>query len=402
MDTIADNKIAPVGDCSASGDPFAWWRYALDLKAAGKKVEFNDGVVNVVQWGYWRAVDSNLKRNVPVSSWYEGTALVCLWNGEEIKADTAIDRWTFFGKNPITEEEYQKVSAGGHWSDIDPTVAAVHTEAAGAGHNNPPAETENTAPVVPWEDVVAGLRRKIDSALLEAKPTIEAAAADLKKRIEAAVAGVAIYKGIASDETQVQAQTLRAHLLELKSSAVKAHDVLKRPHIDEGKRIDTTWNGLANMADGGAQTLRKEMNGWERVKFDRAAEETRLANEAAANLLAEQQQEALEAQAEADRAIADGTPPSMQEPPPVVAPEPKPAPVVAAPYVPAPIKGASGRSAGVQMVKKGTITDQDKVYTFFRTRASVIEALQSLVNSTVKSGFLDIPGVTVTEEPDVR
>lgn len=397
-----DTKVVP----PASGDdPFKWWREALAGNAApiARKTPAQ---------GFYRAPDINSKILVPVAYWWEDKTLCCLWNKAELDAETAVGRWPFASKGPITEEEYLKVEAGGHWSDVDPAVAAAD---ASPGHNNPPAETAVVA--VPWDDVLAGLRRKIDAALVEAKPTVDAAAANLKSRIEKAIAGVAAYKKVTDDTMLASAQTLRSYLLELKRDAVKTHKTLKQPHIDEGRRIDNTWNGLAETADDGAKSISGPMATWVKVKFDRAAEAKRVADEAAAEerrvteqaaatVAAEREIEARQAEAHADRAIQDGVPPSMQEPPPreetAPAPTPAPAPVVVAPVAPAPIKGAAGRAASIQMVKKGTITDQDKVYAYFRTQPEVIEVLQTLVNRSVRNGFTDVPGVTISEEPAIR
>ena len=280
---------------------------------------------------------------VPLAYWFADGALVCVLDGAAIPETRGRELWQWACSNPVENSVYNAVVAGGQWPDIDPTVAAAKEEKRhGMGGNNPPE----------------------DEVLL------------LQEQIDAAAAGVSAYAKITDDETQRKAQTLRSWLLELSGTADKKREAEKKPHWDAAKAVDAKWQPLVKRAKELADKIRDAMGVYETAKL-------RAEREAAAKAEAERR-----AHEEAARKAALANEPA----PPPPAPPPAPAPTASAP-----IKGAAGRAATTKLVKVVTVTDQDAVYAYMKTRPEVVELLGRLAQRAVDAGH-DVPGVSIEEQ----
>lgn len=318
-------------------DQYAWWREAI----AGNVGEIIDGEPRS---GFYRTRRKSEQAKA-VAYWIDtkNGSLRCRVNGADVPEQEALELWPFAAKEPIAHESFKTFTETGKWPDMDEAaLSTLPGQNQVIGHNNPPTD--------PFDI--------------------------LKEQIENARGGLKQYAKITTEETAKAAQSLRARLLELGGDADKKREALKRPHIDAGNEIQRKWKPIIDLAQDGADALRKAISAFvneqDRKEKARIAEEERKRREAA------------------DKAFAAGkTPePERQEP----APPPPP---------PAPIKGGYGRGAGVRTVNVVTIADQDKVYAAFRDRQEVKDLLLKLATQSVNAGH-EVDGTTVTKEKDVR
>jgi hypothetical protein len=316
---------------------------------AGETVEL---VNETPHYGFFRMRERKGGPLVPVAFWYsEAGDLRCKVDGIMVDQDAALQAWSRACDNAVTHEEYQRVAAGGRWSDID---GAVHDQINGReqiGGNNPPD----------------------DPAVL------------LKDELEALQRSAAQYTEINDDETLKRARSLHALLLEKRLAAVKAHKKEKDPHLEAGRLVDRKWFPLRDMADAAANVINLAMDAFatKKLKAQRRAEAEARAK--------------VEAEARA-KAAAEPPPPSSAAP--TEAPPPAPAPAAPAPI--APIKGAHGRAANVAVVNVITdVNDWDALYATFKERDEVRALLRKLADQAVRLGQ-SVPGVTIEEQAKVR
>lgn len=194
--------------------------------------------------GFWRKRTSRSGPFVPVATWRVDTGMACLIDGKPADAG---ENWTYFCRNPVTEEQYRTRVDTGKWHDESEAVTA---SLAQPGHNQPD---------------------EIDS---------------LKDQISAALAGVDGYAEVKDDETAAKAQSLRSRLLELSRTADKTREEKKRPHFEAGKAVDELYQPLVKASKAGADAIAKALSAHEtrkaREEADRqAVERRRLADEAA-------------------------------------------------------------------------------------------------------------------------
>lgn len=320
------------------------WRRRL----AGDKV---DTFADEPAYGFYRVREHKGGRFVPIAYWYtEGGELRCKLNGILIDNDRAREIWPFASENPIAHDVYLKVLNGFDWPDIDKTVAE-QVNGRGIGDNNPP-----TDPV-----------------------------AVLKEQIESAQASVDQYKEIADDETAAKAQSLRARLLELRGVAEKSHKKEKDPHLEAGRAVDRKWFPLRDLAEAGANAIRRALQAHE----DRKLQARRKAEAEAQRIANEAMRKAAE---DAAKAAKKGKPAVVPEP--VPPPPPAPPPQTQ-------IKGAYGKAASIGIKRVAVIVDQDKVYAAFKTRADVLDVLQRCAQQAIDAGYA-VDGVNIEEKSNVR
>lgn len=301
------------------------------------------------QPGFWRKRTSRAGPFVPAATWEQDGQMVAVVDG---KPTDASELWSFICRYPVAEAEYHKRVETGRWSDEDEAVTASLSPPASQapGANNPPAD--------PLED----LRGQIDTAL----------------------AGVANYAKVGSDESAGKAQSLRSRLLDLSGDADKRRESLKRPHLEAGRAVDESWNPLVKEAKAGADALRTAISAFEteqKRKRDAAeAERQRLARIAA--------QEVEKARLEAEAAGK----PAPEPPPPI--PEPAPAPSTQ-------VRGAYGKAASKKVVKKAIIQDYAKAVVSLSGHPEMKELVGKLAQRAVTAGVM-VDGVGFEEVVDVK
>lgn len=352
-------------------DPWAWWRGAL----AEKDVRKRQGMwINEPAQGYYRL--SWRGKWEAVAYWYDGGKLQCLvghglfHDDEATHLRIAVEQWTRAGKAPISEETYLDVLKGEPWPDLDKNVerwieeAVARVRAEKMSNQPPPDETTEER----FKRLSVELKDQINNAISDAKQ----------------------YAEIDGDDMSARALTVVRWLQKLAREAETYKKAEVGDHYTIYKNALDRWNPIAGMAREATAAIERWMSKWENTK-DRLAREEQEAAER------RRQEQLAREQAEADRAIAEGTPPSQMEAPtqPTFLDEPPPPPPRAQ------IRGAYGRAATVVSVKVGTIVDWDACYQHFKSNANVIAALQKEVDRSVKAGFT-VPGVEVSEEKTVR
>lgn len=352
-------------------DPWQWWRGAL----AEPDIRKRQGMwINEPAQGYYRLWWQGKWH--AVAYWCEADGLHCLVSDNWFHKDEAthlriaVEQWTRAGKAPISEDTYNAVLAGEPWPDLDPNVErwieeAVARVRAEKMSNQPP---EDETPEQRFKRLSTELKDQIANAINEAKQ----------------------YENIGSDDMSARALTAVRWLQKLARDGETNKKAEIGDHYAIYKNALDRWNPIVSMARGATAAIEGAMSRWENKK---AADERKRQ----AEIEKKRQEQLAREQAEADRQIAQGTPPSQMTPPAeqqVFDPEPTPAPR-------SQIRGAYGPAASVVMVPIGKIVDQDAVYQHFKGKTDVIAALQKEVDRAVKAGNT-VPGVEVTQERKVR
>jgi hypothetical protein len=255
----------------------------------------------------------------------------------------ALELWTWVVRYPVTEEFYRAWEKTGLWPDSD-----------------------------------SGVMESLEPGEASTEPGAE----ELREQIESASKNATAYKTINDDETAAKAQGARSRLLELSGKADKRREELKNPHLVAGRAVDAKWNPLVKAAAAAADAIRTAIRDHENRKLAKQRETERLA---------------LEATRKAEQARLDAIEAGKPAPPPP--PPPPPAPPAPAPS--ATIRGGYGRAATKKMIKVYTVTNQDEAYAFVRNDAGVVEAIAKAAKRCGEAG-MPVPGVTVTEEMDIR
>ena len=285
--------------------------------------------------------------------------------------------WTWCAKHPIAHEEYEKVLAGGTWSNLDPVVAAQIAE--GQAGKKAKARREAAA---------GDNSNEVDPAEI------------LADQIAAALEEVRAYGKIESDEQAGAAISLRNRLNELKNEANKLREKLVRPHLDAQQAINGRWNPMIKEAEAGGKKLVRLCEDWETAKL---AERRKAEAEAAARARAREEEERRLQDAQA-AAAANGQELPLHDPETgeilelPLDDEPEPAPPPARTQV----KGSYGKAAAVKATKEVTgIEDIDALFAFMRDRPEVHDCLFKLAQRAVDAGHT-VPGVTVEERAKLK
>ncbi|MER9912848.1 hypothetical protein NKJ71_19670 [Mesorhizobium sp. M0050] len=345
--TVAERVVRNT-QVSAAVPRWAWHTAALaNPKQIGKTL-----LVHSTPEEGWFRVKSKEGPLDPVVIWQDGDQWFALRGIEPDRRQVrdVEELWTYCCRHPISFETYEAVAENGApWPDVD---ATVHSQRRG-----PPKPGDN-----------AGDRSESEM---------------LADDIKAALDQLRQYKAIADDEQAGKAQSLRARLNELSGKADKIREKLVRPHLDAQKEINGEWQPLVKDAKGGADALRKTLEGYETKKLQarRAAEEAaRKAEEDAANR-------------EAEMSFVAG------EPEPEVT-APAAAPTTAA--APDQIRGAYGKAASVKAVTEVVeITDIDALFGFLKTHRELVDKMFDLAKRAHGAGH-SVPGVRIEERASVR
>lgn len=335
---------------SADVPRWAWHTAALaNPKQIGKTL-----ILTTTPEEGWFRVKSKDGPWEPVVIWQDGDA----WNAlrgiepDRRQVRDVEDLWSYCCRNPISFDEYERVAEqGAEWSDVDSVVQSQR--------RGPPKPGDN-----------AGDRSESEM---------------LADDIKAALDQLRQYKAIKDDEQAGKAQSLRSRLLELHRKADKIREKLVRPHLDAQQAINGEWQPLVKDAKGGADDLRRTLEGYESAKLAKRRAEEEAARKAAA--------EAEQARMEQEQSFLAPEPGPEAEAAP--APAPAPAPETT-------IKGSYGRAASVstEWVVTG-IADQDAVYQYMREHPDLKACLLDLAKRGVKAGHT-VPGITKSEVAKVR
>lgn len=339
-------------------DQWSFWRAAL----RGERVEIRDGVV---ESGFYWAKASKSGGRKPVAVWRDkaGTfrcRVGAKADAQEIDADKAGERWTWFAANPVTREDYTAAYETGTWPDGTPTVAPALV----AGSN---------LPTDPWQRFQA----EVDDVLEKAGAFLKSSGAGTAGQIDKTKADMA--------------RNIQAQALALVKSADAMHKSEKQPHLDACREVDDKFR-FREYLKSAANALRSVFESFMR------AEEARMKVEQERAWKAEQERIAVErAKIEAEQAtrMADDPIAALTSPEPEL-PELPPPP----PPIKVNVGGGVGRAAGLRTEWVGVVTDYKATLAHFAEHEDVKALIEKLVARAVKAGKgqTKIPGVEVRQD----
>lgn len=311
------------------------------------------------QPGFYRMKDRDGGDMIPVAIWLNGAGEIAVKVGHAMA--TNADAWTFCCRNPIEEQVYRGVVAGGSWPDSAPDNEAI----AKAGHNLP-------------ED-------PFEALTLELAGEVEIAHELLKKPVD-------------SEDAADKVANFSKRIATVGTKLENLFKVEKQPWLDGSREIDNKFRAPRDTAKVVASQLKMHLEAFLKAERERERERQRIAAEEAAILRRKAEEAARKAadvspnpddpemlakQAEAERLQADAAQAEKE---------------AQARKVQA---GRTGSKVSLRTTKVARITDYNKLVEALKDRPEMKELVQSLANRAAKSGF-DLPGMEIiTEEKAV-
>lgn len=333
---------------------YEFWRKALkDPTKIGTDLPVHE---NDPQPGFYRMKNRHGDM-VPVAIWINGAGETVARVSDRMH-DFPSEVWTFCCRNPIEEQVYRGVIAGGSWPDSPP-------ENPGIGHNMP-------------DDPFEALKAELEGE-------VEIARDLLKKPVEN------------SDDADKVANFAN-RVSAINKKADELFTVEKRPHLEAGRAVDEKWRPVRETAKVLASQLKAHVEKFLKEERERERERQRIAAEDAAA-----KRRAAE---EAAKKAAD------------VSPNPDDPEMIARQQEAERLKeealkaereaaerrvqaGRTGSKVSLRTVKSARIVDYDKLVEALKGRDEMKELVQSLANRSARSG-VDLPGMEiVTEEKAV-
>lgn len=232
-------------------------------------------------------------------------------------------------------------------------------------------------------NVVAPLGHNSANLRDELDVEIEVSLKEFKDQLDERGGDIARCK-VTTDDEAGRATALAGILADIVSGAEKKRVELKDPYLRSGKRIDAAFGSFAEIAKKAKASVVAMIDSYrreqerkareEQEKLQREAEEKARAAQAAAaegNLV---QAARLEQQAETVAAQAQEA------------------------AVPTTIRSAYGQVAAGRTIWKHQITDRKKLPKTVIEHPKVIEAIDTVIASMIRSGVREIPGVRVFSE----
>lgn len=297
---------------------FTWWQNAL-------KGERGPIDADNPKAGFYRSKRKDKSLHA-VAIWYDSNSgeLRYQENGRDVDDLRARERWPHDSRRPIPEDVFWHFRETGVWKDVDQAAVA--------------APINDTKPA----------------------PTIA-------EKIAAAKVAALKYKKIESDEDLTLAQSLRAHLLDLKGEVDKAGKALYEPLYRDYKAVYDEWSPLVKALDAEAVTIREAMEAWNDFKLEQAAKMIAAVESAAP----------MSGQASPTPVASNAPPPSVQ------------------------IAGGGGRAASVAVKSVVTAIDLEKAWQQFGGLPEVYNLFMELAQRSVNAG-VDTPCATVEKKSAIR
>lgn len=337
---------------------YDWWKKALadPSKIGGKGLPIHDGNP---QPGFYRMRDREGGDMIPVAIWENKAGEIVAKVGSEM-AKNADDVWTWCCRHPVTEKVYRSVVEGGAWPDSAPVNEVVR----GMGDNLP-------------EDPFEALKLEIAG--------------------EVEIANELLKKGIKSDDDADALANLAKRFTTLKNRADKMFDVEKEPWRIGGKAVDDKFRDARGTTGEFAETIKKTLDKYLKMKRDEeAARVRRAAEEAEAKRRAaeEAERKAMQEARSADEArIADERAARLRREAEEAESEAKARPVSA---------GRTGSKVVLRTFKSAKIVDFDKLVDALKKHPDFKEFVQTMADRAARQN-IELDGMEiVTEERAVQ
>lgn len=203
---------------------------------------------------------------------------------------------------------------------------------------------------------------------------------------------------IEDDEQAKAAQDFIVQLRTCHKDVEATRKTEKQPFLDQAADVDKQFNPLKALLDVAAGLMKRKLTPWLQKK-QREAEAEQERQEAAAR---KQREEAEAARLKAEEAAKTGDDAIQAQ---VVAEdlakEAAKAEKAASAPVKASVKGSMGRAASLRTTYTGEIEDFDKCLAHFKNHPGILQELRGLVNSAVRGGNHNIPGVKIIRHENV-
>lgn len=238
----------------------AWasWKFWQNaLKGRAEKVP-----LGIVSRGFYAKLNRSTGISCPAAIWIEneGTPearkVAQIGMGEKQVLDTSeaeedFDTSTFawIQRSPVTYEAYQHWMENREWPE---------------GH-----------PLIPAKPLPARTAASGDNSL-HADPDAQASS-EFKDQVEAALARLANFDVVATQESANGAQDLRNRLTALAREGEESHRAAKAPWLEGGRKVDGQWNPLIAQARAGAGKMKAAVAKWGAAEAAKRAEEARSA-----------------------------------------------------------------------------------------------------------------------------
>lgn len=320
-----------------------------------------------VPWGYYRYTKKD-HTSIPLAIWESkgqkyyrfGLGKFEPMGNAEAEAAFAYATFQFVEKHPISKADYQFWLENQAWPDPHGVAAAVEASKPARAKRAPKAQPEPEGqsrhdagfdngrdhPAAP-APAAAEIGHNSDGASMEVL-TAEEAEKLIKIVIDAASKFTVIKTQAEADASKV----LSDRLTELAKEADTRREVLKKPHWDAGKAVDTAWNPVV------IRPARDEAGRLAKLRSAFATAET--AKKKAAAKRAEEEAAALGVEAEkVDTTVA--------------------------------FTGASGNKRKARTIRQATITDPEKLLDAIRNYDGIKDAMKEIANRVYYAGG-NLPG----------
>lgn len=332
---------------------YSFWKAALaDPAQIGVNLPVHE---NEPQPGFYRTRNIEGADMIPVAIWRNGDGELVAKSGAKMVDPYSI--WTFCCRNPVPEDQYRGVMAGGTWPDSAPENEAI----ASIGHNLP-------------EDPFEALQLELSGEVEIAKDLLE--------------------KPVKDQDAADKVANFAKRVSTIGKKADELFAIEKRPALDAAKAVDEKWRDVRDTAKKIAADLKRHLDAYlaeqrrieqerQRKAAEEAAEIRRKAEEAARKAAdvqsnpndPEQEAAAIEAQRlqdEAERAEREAK-----------------AKTVAA--------GRTGSKVSMRTFKSAKIVDYAKLVDALKDRDEMKELVQSLANRAARSD-VELPGMEIITE----
>ncbi len=338
-------------------DQWSFWRAAL----RGERVEIRDGQV---ESGFFWAKASKAGGRKPVAVWRDTTGkfrcrVGAKADAQEIDADKAGERWTWFAANPVTREDYTAAYETGTWPDGTPTVAP----AAGVGDNRP-------------------------------SDPAQAVAEEAADKIESAEKWLAEHPVVKTQTESDFAANLNRELLGLHKKATALHTTEKAPILEAERAVDEKFRFRVKVKSV-ADTLR--------IAFETFMK----AEDARKRAAAQKSFEIERAKAEDARKRIEAEREKLRRDDPIAALTSDEPEMPVLPLAPEPVKvqsgGGIGAARGLKTVWVPVIVDHEAALKHYANHPKIKAAVEKLVKAEarVHKQATNIPGVQMQEDRKV-
>lgn len=271
------------GDAMKAATIYGWWQRALEFPdeiGKAKDLKIHDDLPHA---GYYMRPHIDAKPGSeyskprpemvaePVAIWQEGsghelTYKACI--GVDYRPIDALKVWTWVCRDPITEEEYRRLVAGG---ELPPKYQKPQPK-----EERPKKEPEKPAePVAVKNAIPLEEQARIGIGHNQGPPLGPEAATEIGAKIkgESVLITKLIKEGVTDQETADKLGEAGNRMLKLSKEAAEKHKEAKAPYLEMSRKIDAAFKPLIDAAKSKMDEARGVIGAWAKIERDRLAAE---------------------------------------------------------------------------------------------------------------------------------